>query len=165
MTAFRSFWKPPPLARKVRKAIARKPQVSKERANMDAVRREDKYCRFPWCGCRKFKLTLHVAHLHHRGIGGNPKGDKSDPSKMILLCSARHRENAISLDRKTLRIRPLTDKGTRGPCAFDVDMRTYRGQGGESEWSEVARETALHDISAPGLDEQDVLLTLSAMER
>lgn len=153
------------MARKVRRALTRAPIVSEEKRRMDLVRRTDKYCRFPWCGCRRFKLTLHVAHLEHRGMGGNPKGDRTAPELLILLCSARHRENAIALDRKTIRIRPLVAKlGTRGPCAFDIDMRTFRGQpAGPAKWLEVAREKAPHQLEYPSLAQQEILNVLQEM--
>lgn len=166
MTEFRSFWKQP-MAGKVRKAMARAPLVSQEQQAMRAVRQADKTCRFPWCGCRRFKLALHVAHaVQHRGMGGNPKGDRSDPSGLILVCAARHRQNVISLDRKTLKAVPLdARRGLRGPVKWLIDLRAYRGQAGAATWFEVAREKAPHDLEYPSLPQQEILNALAEMQR
>ena len=128
---------------------------------MRAVRLRDKFCRFPLCGCRRFNLTAHVAHQIHRGMGGNPALDRTVPDKMMLLCSARHKENVISLDRGTLRVRPLTNDKLSGPCAFDVDivaMGYMPIKTGRPRWLEVGRETALH-VFEPSTPEQAVVLT------
>lgn len=123
---------------KVRRALKQRPIKNQEAVNKAAVRKADRFCRWPLCGCRKFKLVLHVAHLAHKGIGGNPRGDRSQPDNMILLCIVRHKEGRVSLDQGTAAIRPLTSKGTRGPCAFDLRL-------GKS-WIEVAREIAPHEF-------------------
>lgn len=136
----------------VRKAGRRrgKARVMREIAAKQLVRREDRYCRFPLCGCDRARLPWEVAHLHHKGMGGNPRGDRSDPGLMIYLCSARHRDAPISLHAGTLWILSLTDAGTRGPCAF------YIRQGDQS--FEVGRETALHEFE-PFTPEQRRVLT------
>lgn len=152
-----------PLARKVRSTLKRRIEVNDEQRQMRAVRQEDRFCRFPWCGCRKFKLALHVAHTQHRGMGGNPKGDRSDPKLMILLCSARHRENLISLDGKTARIEPLTPDGMRGPVRWLVDMRAFHNEVGPAKWVEVAREKARHTLEPPSVAQQEILNSLAEM--
>lgn len=107
-----------------KKARARK---GIESANMIAVRNEDQVCRFPFCACRHepFAPTsiLEVAHLYHRGMGGDPSGARSTPDKLILLCRGKHQELPVSLHKGTLKIVPLTDKGTRGPCRFDIYLK------------------------------------------
>lgn len=153
-----------PVSAKVTKGLKREQHVSREKAQMDETRKRDKYCRFPMCGCKRFSLTAHVAHLTHRGMGGNPKEDRSEPEKMILLCSARHRDNEFSLDQKTVRIRPLTLAGTSGPCAFDVrGYSMYKMDWGK--WSEVGRETALHQFEPFTPEQLHILTMLKGMER
>lgn len=95
-----------------------------ERGQKDLVRDRDKTCRFPLCGCKRFGLALHVSHSQHKGMGGNPTGDRSAPSRMVLVCSARHRENIVSIDQGTLCWVPLTDKGADGPIAWMVPKDT-----------------------------------------
>lgn len=149
MSEHKTFFKDPPLSRKVKRGLQRQERATKEDSEKDKVRKADSYCRFPSCGCRKFRLALHVAHLEHKGMGGNPAGDRSEQALMILLCSARHRENIIALDRGTLRIRPLTAAGTRGPCAFDIawdaipkvaDVVVSKRELLDGRWFELARE-------------------------
>lgn len=148
---------------KVARAIKGYKIAAGESKHKRAVRTRDKRCRFPLCGCAKFKLGLHVAHLQHKGAGGNPKGDRSATHKMILLCSARHRENRISLDRGTIRIRPLTLAGTAGPCVWDVDTRDRPST--HAQWTEVGREVT-RGIFEPFTPEQRAILdTLSPMTR
>lgn len=119
---FSTNFKKPRILEKVRHHIKRQKAVeSPERARMNAVRREDQYCRFPLCGCRRLKLTLEVAHTHHRGMGGNAKLDRTVPEKLILLCQPRHRKHQFSLDKKTLRVEPLTARGMRGPVRWLID--------------------------------------------
>jgi hypothetical protein len=77
---------------KAKQAIA----VKKKKAD---VRRRDRKCRFPICGCAKLKIQPHVSHSKHAGMGGNPAGDRSAPELMIYVCACRHRENRISIDK------------------------------------------------------------------
>lgn len=123
-------------SRKVARVIKKRKIDKVENDSKADVRRRDRFCRFPRCGCKSFNLARHVAHLDHKGMGGDPSGERSKPERMIVLCSARHKENKYALDRGTIRIRPRTRKGTAGPCAFDVAL--------EGLWTEVGRETRLH---------------------
>lgn len=107
------------------------------------VRKRDKRCRFPLCGCGKMKIQAHVSHQRHKGMGGNPAGERSDPALMIYVCACRHRENAVSIDRGTLRWTPLSASGANGPVVWDVDASVigYPTDGlRESRWLQVAVE-------------------------
>lgn len=146
-----------PISKKVVRGLKREKAVGKEQQVMRAVKAEDKYCRWPLCNCKKFKLRQDTCHLVHRGQGGNPAGDRTKPEILIVLCSARHRENIVSLDRSTLQIRPLTEHGMRGPCAFDVDAASIKPRA-KARWIEVARETARH-VYEPFTVEQRAILT------
>lgn len=154
-----------PVAQKVMRARKRMARATLERDEMHEARRRDKVCRFPGCGCRKFDLRTHVSHLRHRGAGGNPAGDRTQTAGLILVCSARHRENRVSLDRGTLRWRALTDAGADGPVAWDVEMSALRGRQGPSRplWREVARETSIRHWEPFTPDQQVVLDTLAGM--
>lgn len=115
--------KPDRIMGKVRRHLKRRDTKAAEDAIMRQVRREDRYCRFPECGCGKMKLGLDVAHLEHRGMGGNPKLDRTTPAGLILLCRARHRAHKFALDKKTIRCEPLTDMGSRGPVRWEIPLR------------------------------------------
>jgi hypothetical protein len=139
-------FKDDPISAKVRNGVKRREVTVAEQKEMRKVRLRDKYCRVPLCGCKKFGLLLHVSHQKHRGMGGNPAGDRTVPELMVLVCSARHRENRIAMDRGTLAWRPLTDQGANGPIAWEIDCDAlepsmagiYRG------WRQLARERAIH---------------------
>lgn len=154
-----------PIARKVRKGLARKIVENEETRKKREVRLRDRFCRFPLCGCRKFKLGTHVSHSRHKGMGGNPEGDRSAPSLMVLVCSARHRENRVSIDQGTLRWEGLTAKGADGPIEWSVDLTAFRGQHGPAQWVTVARERALHSHEDLSLKQQAILEKLAEMER
>lgn len=131
--------------RRARKKRARLRDAA-ERKQKQVCRDRDGGCRFPLCGCRQYGVA-EVAHLKHKGMGGNPAGDRSVPELMICLCGWRHREGQISMHRETLTWEPLTDQGANGPVRWLVRGRTLFVPFVEtgmlpSEWWELARETA-----------------------
>lgn len=98
------------LARKAR----RQDVVSHERKEMQAaLDRDGRKCRWPRCPFRN-KLKADPAHLQHRGMGGNPRKDRTTRDSVIALCRRHH----DLFDRGELEIEPLTAKGTDGPCEF-----------------------------------------------
>lgn len=156
-----------PIAAKVTKGLERRKVTAAEDDSKRAVRLRDGFCRFPLCGCKRFNLARAVCHSRHKGMGGNPKGDRSKPPLMILLCSARHRENVISVDRGTLVVTALTDKGLGGPCSFWIDPRALAAgkPTGRERWIEVGRETgALHQFEPFTPAQQAILDRLAKMD-
>jgi hypothetical protein len=156
------MWKTP-IAPKVVRGLKQREHKSAEDLNKAKVRRRDKYCRFPLCGCRTFKLRLEVSHAQHKGAGGNPKGDRSTPDKMILLCAARHKENRVSVDRGTVLIKPLTKRGLAGPCSFHIDTLAMDGAHFGERWRTVARELAPHRLEPVTPANQAILEQLAKM--
>jgi len=77
-------------------------------------------CRFPLCGCHMLGLFVEVSHQRHKGMGGDPTGERSLPAGMICLCNWRHKEAPVSIDRGRLRWVPLTDQGANGPVAWEM---------------------------------------------
>lgn len=133
MANYSPFWKP---SRTARMKAKKEKRAARRKAESDAkadVRRRDRVCRFPLCGCRRLGLRLEVSHQEHKGAGGNPDGSRSRRSSMILLCTHRHQDGVFSRHKGTLRIRELTPEGTDGPVAFDLLMN--------GEWRMVARES------------------------
>ncbi len=125
---------------KAKRKLDAKAHELKEKAK---VRTRDKKCRFPLCGCKKIKLALEVSHcLRHKGMGGNPKGDRSMADQMIYVCNARHRANRYAIDRGTLEVRPLTDRGTEGPVEWWICFQPDDPLA-ESIWALLAREKAI----------------------
>ena len=161
-----------PIAQKIPRALKAAKAKSAEDQNKAKVRRRDKYCRFPLCGCRKFKLQLEVSHAQHKGAGGNPKGDRSQPAGMILLCQARHQANQIAVDRGTLQIRPLTPAGLAGPCSFWVDggaaafalLFRVVPFNHQPTWIEVARARKPHVFEPFTAAQQQALDLLAKMQ-
>lgn len=155
-------------SKKVATGLKREKRAAKEKTKKTTVRGRDKYCRFPLCGCKRFRLALHVSHQRHKGMGGNPKEDRSEPELMVLVCSARHRENVMSIDQKTIRWKALTPDGADGPIAWDVDARALLGlarfKAGRGDWMELARETAIHVYEPITSRQRAILEKLAGME-
>ncbi len=129
---------------------------AREQRTMETVRKRDAGCRFPLCGCRRRGIRLEVAHDEHRGIGGNPAGDRTDTSTMVQVCAWRHKEGIFSLDKKTLRWVPMSTLGANGSIQWQVDMALVDyirgGRHGtrptEPRWMQVAIETPGRSRSA-----------------
>jgi hypothetical protein len=167
-----------PGSAKVRRGLKREARENREDTQKGKVRNRDKYCRFPLCGCKRFGLHCETSHRRHKGMGGNPKEDRSDPADMVYLCSARHQSNVFAVDRKSLRWRPLTEKGAHGPIAWDIKVSELRrlvpkstplialavGLMGRDKWFELARETGIH-VYEPMTPEQTAIVAfLKGME-
>lgn len=112
-----------------------------ENTHKQIVRDRDVLCRFPLCPCQRFNLFCEVSHHFHKGIGGDPTGERSTPALMLLICNWRHKEARISIDKKSLRWEPVTFAGADGPIAWSVDLGVFsRGTFPVGTWVEVARE-------------------------
>jgi hypothetical protein len=102
------------LDRRARRAV----RVKGETEAMQEARRRDMAnchgCRFPRCEFMARKPTLDVCHEIHRGMGGNPKGDRTTRDTLILYCRPHHGQ----YDRHDIDHEPLTPLGTDGPCLF-----------------------------------------------
>lgn len=96
---------------------ARRAELTKhEAAEMDAAKKRDRGCRWPGCPFVRMNLTLHAAHLVHRGMGGNPAGDRTTRAGLITFCSRHHG----MFDRVDIDVLPRTERGTDGPCDYYV---------------------------------------------
>lgn len=165
------MWKVTRTARKRAKVKRRSELVGKEREQKADVRKRDKFCRFPRCGCRRLGLQLkgygEVSHDKHKAMGGNPRGDRSTAAGMLQLCRHRHQDGHFSRHKGTLRTRALTPRGNNGPIAWDIDTGAMPGRRVPSQapiWKELARETGVQTW-APFTDWQlEVLDELGEME-
>ena len=164
-------FKKPRIAQKVLRATKRQERDAKEEKNKREVRRRDKRCRFPLCGCHRFKLALHVAHLAHKGMGGDPDGERSLPPYMIQVCIARHREHHFSLDKKTIKCEPLTNLGTNGPVRWWVRrddlvdaFGVAAGRGRVSKWLELAVEWRPGQLESLSAWQHQALTLLAEMQ-
>lgn len=173
VVAFATNFKPAKgTAKKARRKRSRK-AAAKERGHKQEARDRDLRCRFPLCGCTRLGHTLHVSHAQHKGLGGNPAGDRSVPEKLVYLCRMRHREGRISIDQRTLRWRALTAAGANGPIAWDLDGSALQPFGTVTTeapdvflphgWIEVARETAPGELAPLEDWQRRTLVNLSAM--
>jgi hypothetical protein len=180
MVTFGDLKKPSRTARKRATLDARTKRRTSEDKEKGKVRRRDKRCRFPLCGCRLLKLRLEVSHQVHKGMGGNPDGDRSTADQMIYLCDHRHQFGAVSRHKGTLRAEPLTKHGTNGPVEWRVDPLTI-AQGKREPWSGeevdrvaralrakdwlvVAREAAVQQLEPLEPWQRRILQQLAAME-
>jgi hypothetical protein len=134
------MWKTTRLERKAQERKTKRERRKAEDDRKKEVRQRDlRRCRFPLCGCARHGYQLHVSHAEHKGMGGNPAGDRSLPMLMVLVCAPRHRESRHSIDMGGIRWRPLTEEWANGPIAWDV-------LGAAGQWIEVAREHAVQKL-------------------
>lgn len=122
--AFATNFKPPKGTHLIERREKRKAIEALEEQEKRQVRLRDGECRWARsvgdCYCRRYKnITLHVAHVNDKGMGGD-HGVRSTADQMILLCALRH-QGEISLHTGRARITPVTDRGTDGPCKFEMD--------------------------------------------
>lgn len=132
---------------RARAAKSRKLKAVERDRMQEAREREGYTCRFPHqCG-----LTIAVSHQRHRGIGGDPSGECSDPKIMIGVCHVIHRTGRIALDKKNLRWVPLTDDGANGPIEWQVHLGALPWFVGThfQDWVRVAVEDAPGRLVAP----------------
>lgn len=135
--------KPSATARKKAKVKATVKRAGHERFQKSETRRRDRGCRFPKCGCRKLGLLIkarrEVSHDKHKGMGGNPTGDRSMADIMVELCNHRHQDGAISRHKGTLRTRFLTDLNYNGAVAWHIESDTLCRL-----WPHLGKMTLLH---------------------
>ena len=99
----------------------RREQTGQEDAILTEAKRRDRYtCRYP--GCKEPKGVVHGAHLRHRGMGGNPDGDRTTRDTAITFCPRHHQ----LFDHADFDVTPMTPRGTDGPCEYRVWNPTTR---------------------------------------
>lgn len=101
---------------------------TREARNKTTVRKRDNR-RSRWPGDEG--QPLEVAHLSHKGIGGDATTARSIPALMILVSRDVH-QGPRSLHSGHLRVVFLTEEKANGPVAFLEKRGT--------QWAEVARE-------------------------
>lgn len=157
--------KPSASKRKADKLKARATVRQRERDNKKAAKKRDGYvCRFPLCGCRRLQLVVESSHYRmHKGMGGDCTGGRSNVEDLITVCPHRHREGRIAIDKGTLRVEPLTERGACGPVAWWFDAAAYRGERGQ-DWVLLAREERVGVLEPPSLEALFLLQGLAKME-
>lgn len=168
------LWKTPRVVSKARRLQDARDRRTAEDRNKQEVRRRDKRCRFPLCGCLAMKwaplASPEVSHNVHKGIGGDPSGQRSLANRMVLMCHHRHQDGYISRHKGTLRAAYLTDKRAAGPIAWQiraVELRAICRAAGvpmphtRREWVTVARERAINDFEQLAPWQEDVLKLLA----
>ena len=140
----------------------------RERIAMAIVRVRDPRCRFPLCGCEQFRYVLHVCHLVHRGMGGDPSGERTTTGGLVRLCAPRHLMHRLSVDRHTIRWEGLTDRGADGPIRWLIEtealwdaVRPVPDQVGEIE---LAREAEPYHLEPLTPWQESVLSELATMD-
>jgi hypothetical protein len=153
-------------------------RASKERDAKQDARKRDKRCRFPLCGCQKLGLTLkssgEVSHRKHKGMGGNPSGDRSTKKGLMLLCKHRHQDGRFSLHKGTVWADPLDEaKGYDGPVVWWLDLKLPVDKSevyklivweGEDDTFELARESAPGALRPLTPLQREVLKELAKMD-
>jgi hypothetical protein len=160
---FATNFKPARVSEATRRRAKHARLKREEMVNKQEVRDRDVLCRFPRCTCFHKNLRLDVSHSEHKGMGGDPTGERSAPELMVLLCHERHMNARISVDKKTLRWIPLTDDGAKGPIAWEVNVGRLSGGALADEWIELARESSRGNLM-PLNSRQEAMLTRLGQE-
>ena len=100
----------------VERADVKAQRKADERREMEAAKARDRRLRggCAWPDCPHKRMTLHAAHLKHRGQGGNPSGDRTLRHLLVGFCAVDHGR----FDRNEIDIQPQTPQGTDGCCDF-----------------------------------------------
>jgi hypothetical protein len=91
-----------------------KEKAAEQKLMRQCLALDERKCRVPRCEYAGRKLPIDPCHKIHRGIGGNPKGDRTTLETLIALCRVHHGE----YDHGELEIDEQTPKGFRGPCDY-----------------------------------------------
>lgn len=164
-------WKTSRTATKKTKVKGRSELKTAETNHKKTAKKRDHYrCRFPLCGCKTLGLALdarlEASHHTHKGMGGDPTGERSLPWLLVSLCKHRHQDGAISIHKGTLRPKFLSTKAYDGPIAWEVDINRLRPDYGSrpQKWLEVARETKVGEWALFTEKQRLVLETLKEMD-
>jgi hypothetical protein len=169
-------WKQGRVAAKKAKQKNRRKRVATERENKAEVRRRDKVCRFPRCGCRRLGEILkafgEVSHTKHKGPGGDPSGVRSGTENMVLICKWRHQDAPFSRHKQTIRVVYLTADGFDGLVAWEINWGALQQRllppqertPYEDDWRELARETAIGQWEKFTDWQEEILDELAGME-
>ena len=166
------MWKEVGPSQKVRRALRAKARAGDRDDAKAEVRKRDKGCRVPFCGCRRLRLRLEVSHKKHQGAGGNPAGDRNDPRNLMLVCAERHKDNPISIDRGSLKWEPYyVEKGANSAVTWLIDYALFSYLIGESkqrpttpEWMELATERAPGSWFPLSVGQDFIVRKLATME-
>jgi hypothetical protein len=131
-----SFPKPSRGSALVASRLRRRERKAAEDAVMRAAKQRDGHrCRFPWCDFRGLELPLDACHVRHRGMGGNPSGDRTATTDQLICFCRRH--HGLYDAGTHFDIQPQTPKGCDGP----VDFTAPHGDSGR--WEVFAAETII----------------------
>lgn len=103
-----------------------------QREMQAALRRDERKCRVPRCEYATKKLRIEPAHMVHRGMGGDPSGERTTRATVISLCLVHHGQ----YDHGEIDIVPLTEQEFDGPCDWYVRNEWF-------EWELFASEKTI----------------------
>lgn len=171
-------WKQGRTAMKIAKKKLRGRIRKHEDDQKSDVRKRDKVCRFPRCGCRRLGISLkafaEVSHDRHKGMGGNQDGSRSTAALMVYLCKHRHQDGRVSRHKGTARAVALSMAGYDGPV--DWQIRAYianeilgipvalRVQPEAELWASVGAEVAPGVLGPLERWQEEILSKLAEME-
>lgn len=81
--------------------------------------RDKRQCRWPHCEHRTKRLSIHSAHLVHKGIGGSDT--RNERANLITFCAVHHGQ----FDLGNLLVKPRTKRQADGPCSFYLNTKDH----------------------------------------
>ena len=88
-------------------------RVAQEQREMQAaLHRDQRRCRFQPCVYEPKKLPIDPCHQQHRGMGGDPSGERTTRESIVSLCRVHHG----MYDRGEIDVQPRTDRGFDDVC-------------------------------------------------
>lgn len=114
--AHQTFFKDPRGTALLHSRARRAERTAHEQREMQAaLKRDGRVCRWPACEYRTKDLPIDPCHVfQHRGMGGDPSGDRTRQDLIMAACRMHHG----LIDNGTCEVHALTDKGTDGPVMF-----------------------------------------------
>lgn len=93
--------------------------AAEQKAMQAALKRDGRKCRFPACEFRSKRLPIDPCHaFQHRGMGGDPSGERTSRALIVSLCRAHHGQLDWGVGATEIQIEALTPERADGPLAF-----------------------------------------------
>ena len=141
--SYKPAWKPRPGAHRLKKHGDKATVRTTEKKNkVSAKVRDGHRCRAPHATREEYEtcamLRIESGHVQHKGMGGNPTGDRNEVAGFITFGLRCHKER---FDKELLRPRFLSDDRANGLIAWE-ERETH-----DAPWVETHVEAQIGDAN------------------